>query len=111
MLPSQNENFGNTAAEAVAAGTPVVVTERCGVAPLLANEAGLVVPHESGALAKALERILGEPGLREGLAAGCPQVTARLGWEEPVAKMESLYESLYGGLASQQPQEGESQRA
>ena len=45
VLPSQNENFGNTAAEAVAAGTPVIVTEQCGIAPLLANEAGLVVPR------------------------------------------------------------------
>jgi D-inositol-3-phosphate glycosyltransferase len=110
VLPSQNENFGNTAAEAVAAGTPVIVTEQCGVAPLLANEAGLVVPHETRAVANALERILAEPGLRERLAAGCPRVTARLGWEEPVAEMESLYESLYGGLASRQSQEGESQR-
>ena len=100
VLPSQNENFGNTAAEAVAAGTPVIVTEQCGVAPLLANQAGLVVAHETVALANALERILGEPELRERLAAGCPQVTAKLGWEEPVVQMESLYESLYGGLAS-----------
>jgi glycosyltransferase involved in cell wall biosynthesis len=98
VLPSQNENFGNTAAEAVAAGTPVIVTEHCGVAPLLANEAGLVVPHETAALANALGRILGEPGLREQLAAGCSRVTARLGWEQPVADMETLYR----GLASRQ---------
>ena len=37
VLPSQNENFGNTAAEATAAGTPVVITENCGIAPLLAG--------------------------------------------------------------------------
>jgi glycosyltransferase involved in cell wall biosynthesis len=107
VLPSQNENFGNTAAEAVAAGTPVIVTEHCGVAPLLANEAGLVVPHETGAIADALERILGEPELRERLAAGCPGVRARLGWEEPVAEMEALYTVL----AARQAHEGESQRA
>src|SRR3981189_2026543 len=40
VLPSQNENFGNTAGEAVAAGTPVVVTDKCGIAPLLADVAG-----------------------------------------------------------------------
>ena len=107
VLPSQNENFGNTAAEAVAAGTPVIVTEKCGVAPLLANEAGLVVPHETGALANALKRILGEPELRERLAAGCPRVAARLGWEEPVAEMEALYTVL----APRQAHEGESQLA
>jgi poly(glycerol-phosphate) alpha-glucosyltransferase len=105
VLPSQNENFGNTAVEAVAAGTPVIVTEQCGVAPLLANEAGLVVPHETTALANALERVLVEPELRERLAAGCSRVTARLGWDEPVAEMEALYSVL----ASRQSEEAKSQ--
>src|SRR5260370_15395170 len=108
VLPSQNENFGNTAAEAVAAGKPAIVTEQCGIARLLANDAGLVVPHETGALTNALERILGEPELRERLAAGCAQVAARLGWEEPVAELEALYESLYGGLPTRQAPAGES---
>jgi glycosyltransferase involved in cell wall biosynthesis len=91
VLPSQNENFGNTAAEAVAAGTPVIVTEQCGIAPLLANEAGLVVPHEAGALSEALARVLGDAKLRGHLAAGCAKVTSRLGWEDPVREMEELY--------------------
>jgi glycosyltransferase involved in cell wall biosynthesis len=94
VLPSQNENFGNTAAEAVAAGTPVIVTEQCGIAPRLANEAGLVVPHEAGALCEALARILGDAKLHGHLAAGCAKVTLRLGWEEPVGEMESLYAAL-----------------
>src|SRR6202040_1635285 len=70
VLPSQNENFGNTGAEAAAVGTPVVVTEGCGVAPLLADVAGLVVPHEPGAVAQAVERVLTEPALSRRLAAG-----------------------------------------
>jgi glycosyltransferase involved in cell wall biosynthesis len=94
VLPSQNENFGNTAAESVAAGTPVVVTEQCGIAPLLADVAGLVVPHEERALAEAIWRALEEPELRERLTAGCKTVTAKLGWEEPVREMETLYKSL-----------------
>src|SRR5207245_10651543 len=65
VLPSRNENFGNTAAEAVAAGTPVIVTEQCGIAPLLADEAGLVVRHDTTALSNALARILSEAQLRE----------------------------------------------
>jgi glycosyltransferase involved in cell wall biosynthesis len=94
VLPSQNENFGNTAAEAVAAGTPVIVTEQCGIAPLLAEEAGLVVRHDSAALSRALERILSEAELRSRLAAGCAVVASRLGWDEPVRDMEALYASL-----------------
>jgi glycosyltransferase involved in cell wall biosynthesis len=94
VLPSQNENFGNTAAEAVAAGTPVIVTEQCGIAPLLANEAGLVVPHEASALCAAMERVLNESDVRSNLVEGCTRVCARLGWEEPVRDMESLYSTL-----------------
>jgi glycosyltransferase involved in cell wall biosynthesis len=91
VLPSQNENFGNTAAESAAAGTPVIVSEQCGIAPLLEGTAGLVVPHEAGALARAIERVLTEPGLRDRLASGCQVVTSRLGWELPVQEMETLY--------------------
>ena len=91
VLPSQNENFGNTAAEAVAAGTPVIVTEQCGIAPLLANEAGLVVRHDASSIAAALIRFCEEPDLHSRLAEGCKIVTGRLGWDEPVRQMESLY--------------------
>jgi glycosyltransferase involved in cell wall biosynthesis len=97
VLPSQNENFGNTAAEAVAAGTPVIVSEQCGIAPLLAEEAGLSVKHDCAVLAQALRRVLGEADLHARLAAGCPKVTLRLGWEKPVGEMEDLYKRLASG--------------
>jgi len=96
VLPSQNENFGNTAGEAVAAGTPVVVTDKCGIAPLLADVAGLVVKHDAGAIAKAIARVLFEPGLHERLSAGCKRVAAKLDWDEPAEQMENLYEQLMG---------------
>jgi glycosyltransferase involved in cell wall biosynthesis len=99
VLPSQNENFGNTAAESVAAGTPVVVTGQCGIAPLLENVAGLVVPHDTAALARAIKEVIGDPALHARLANGCSTVTARLGWEEPVRGMEALYNRLANNLA------------
>ena len=92
-LPSRNENFGNTAAEAVAAGIPVVVTEGCGVAPLLGG-AGIVVPHNAEAISRALQSLLGDSALHARLSAGCVEVTARLGWAEPADAMESLYRTL-----------------
>lgn len=105
VLPSQNENFGNTAAEAAAAGTAVIVTEQCGIAPMLADVAGLVVPHDAAALTEAMKRVLSEPGLRPRLAAGCRSVASRLGWEEPVAEMEKLY----GMFAAAQPHDAQSE--
>jgi glycosyltransferase involved in cell wall biosynthesis len=94
VLPSQNENFGNSAAEAVAAGTPVIVTRECGIAPLLADVAGLAVAHEVEALSQALARVLSDRELHARLAAGCGVVAAQLGWEEPIRQVEELYGKL-----------------
>jgi glycosyltransferase involved in cell wall biosynthesis len=94
VLPSQNENFGNTAAEAVACGTPVLLTDRCGVAALVEGRAGLVVPHQRDALSRALEQLLGDAQLRDRLKAGCAAAVRDLGWEEPLDQMETLYASL-----------------
>jgi glycosyltransferase involved in cell wall biosynthesis len=94
VLSSQNENFGNTAVEAAACGTPVVVTKNCGVAPLLAGIAGIVVRHETEAVARAVEQVLSDSKLRERLSEGGRKTAGTLGWEEPVSAMEKLYVAL-----------------
>jgi glycosyltransferase involved in cell wall biosynthesis len=98
VLPSQNENFGNTAAESAACGTPVIVTENCGIAPLLSDGAGIVVRHETSEVRKAVKEVLSDGALRERLAQGGRRAAGRLGWEEPVADMERLYLRLTGKL-------------
>jgi glycosyltransferase involved in cell wall biosynthesis len=94
VLPSQNENFGNTAAEAAACGTPVVVTENCGIAPLLAGVAGLVVRHETLEVARAVQGVLSDGELRERLAQGGRSAASCLGWDEPVSEMLRLYKKF-----------------
>jgi glycosyltransferase involved in cell wall biosynthesis len=86
VLPSLNENFGNTAAEAVA--------EQCGIAPLVKDVAGLVVPHDETSVANALERLLRDPQLYAKFVSGCAELASRLSWEEPETQMESLYATL-----------------
>lgn len=90
VLPSQNENFGNAAAEAIACGTPVIVTDRCGVAPLIEGRAGLVIAYECEALVRAL-RQMSDVALRESLKHGCAEVAGGLSWEQPLAETEALY--------------------
>jgi glycosyltransferase involved in cell wall biosynthesis len=97
VLPSQNENFGNTAAEAVACGTPVLVTDRCGIAPIVDQRAGLVVSHDRADLEAGLEKILGDPAFAARLREGCGEVARSLGWAEPLAQMESLYKEFLSG--------------
>jgi glycosyltransferase involved in cell wall biosynthesis len=94
VLPSQNENFGNTAAEAVACGTPVLVTDRCGIAPMVDQRAGLAVPHDCNALEAGLARILDDQALAARLRDGCEAVANSLSWAEPLVQMETLYRDL-----------------
>jgi glycosyltransferase involved in cell wall biosynthesis len=94
VLPSQNENFGNTAAEAVAAGTPVIVTEHCGIAPLLKDRAGLIVRHKEVELRNALIRLLEHEDAYKSLQQGCRAAMANLGWDQPLDEMEYNYSRL-----------------
>lgn len=94
VLPSQNENFGNTAAEAAASGTPVIVTEQCGIAPLLGNGAALVVPRDREALRDAMEKVFGDSALRARLSIAGAAAAARLDWRQPLQEMETLYTKL-----------------
>jgi glycosyltransferase involved in cell wall biosynthesis len=99
VLPSQNENFGNAAAEAIACGTPVVVTDRCGIAPVVEGRAGIVISHECEALVRALDQ-LSDPGLRTRMKLGCKELARGLGWEQPLAETEALYAQLLSNLSA-----------
>jgi glycosyltransferase involved in cell wall biosynthesis len=91
-LPSRYENFGNTAAEAIACGTPVVVSDRCGIAPLVDQRAGLVTSYDSQAIARTLKELLNNPALYQRLRAGCPQVAEEISWEGLVRGVQDSYE-------------------
>jgi glycosyltransferase involved in cell wall biosynthesis len=90
VLPSQNENFGNAAGEAAACGTPVIVTDRCGIAPFV-GAAGEVIPHDLGTLEQALGKMLRDPLLRESRRAGCRAFVESLSWEGPLDQTEEMY--------------------
>lgn len=100
VLPSQNENFGNTAAEAAACGTPVIVTDQCGIAPWVEGRAGDVVPHDAIAIEHALASLLSRPGLRGEFRDGCAAMTRELSWDQPVSQMESIYRQCVEESAS-----------
>lgn len=90
VLPSQNENFGNTAAEAAACGTPVIVTDCCGIAPFIGG-AGKVIQHDVGELSDALEKFLALKDSRAPYENGCEELVQKLSWEGPLDLTEEMY--------------------
>jgi glycosyltransferase involved in cell wall biosynthesis len=100
VLPSQNENFGNTAAESAACGTPVIVTDRCGIASFV-GRAGLVVSHDRGQLELALGRLLDDPSLREHYQEGCAEMARALSWAGPIGETEKLYAQCLAAMITQ----------
>jgi len=96
VLPSRNESFGMVAAEAAAAGTPVVLTDRCGVAALLGERAAVIVPPDAGRIREAIVRVLADPALRARLAAGGREVAREVSWGSVVSEQERLYRRAIG---------------
>ena len=91
VLPSQYENFANSAAEAMACGVPVVVTGYCGIRSLVNGHAGLVIAPEKDALTAALRRLLSDKSLYMRLKDGCKGVVEQLGWDRLAVRMEAYY--------------------
>jgi glycosyltransferase involved in cell wall biosynthesis len=91
VLPSRYENFANSAAEAVASGIPVIITDACGIRTLIEDRAGLVIVPEQQALSNAIRSLLSDRSLYHQLRAGCPGVAAELGWDRLTEQMEGYY--------------------
>jgi glycosyltransferase involved in cell wall biosynthesis len=91
VLPSRFENFANVAAEAMACGLPVIVSDACGIASLVEGEAGLVVPPRAQVVADALRTMIDDKNLYSRSKAGCRRVADRLSWDYLAEQMEGHY--------------------
>jgi glycosyltransferase involved in cell wall biosynthesis len=100
VLASAGESFGMVAAEAAAAGTPVIVSDRCGIAGFFRDGEALVVPYERSAVVDAISRVLSDDDLRERLARGGPAAARRTSWDRVTDTQERLYSEIAARKAS-----------
>lgn len=91
------EGFGMPALEAMAAGVPVVVSDRASL-PEVVGEAGLVVPpDDAGAVAGALVTALADEDRRARLIAAGRERAKVFTWEASVAKMAAAIDRALEG--------------
>jgi glycosyltransferase involved in cell wall biosynthesis len=94
VLASEGESFGMVAAEAAAAGTPVIVSDRCGIAGFFEDGEAVVVPYEREAVVGAIRRVLGDDDLRARLARGGPAAARRTSWDAVTDEQERIYRAV-----------------
>lgn len=99
VLPTHSENFGMTVAEALAAGTPAIVTKGAPWQGLEVHRSGWWIDHGVDSLVACLERAMSESSgelLQRGLH-GREWMIREFSWQTIGTKMHQTYRWLIAG--------------
>jgi len=96
VLPSASENFGIAAAEALAAGVPVVVSRHVALSDEIAcGQAGWICGDDADALAACLRTALGDPDERRRRGQNAARLARdTFSWKSCAQKLSAAYQSL-----------------
>ena len=96
LMPSLSENFGNSALEAMAEGTPVIVAPGVGIADgIKESGGGFVAAPDALSFADAVRRIQADPDLRSAMGErGRAAVLAGYSWAAIGERMDSEYRAI-----------------
>lgn len=102
VLPSHAESFGLAALEAMACGTPVVVSRVGGLKTFVDNaKTGYLVPWRCPeAFAQRLDMLLANPDLREAMGRAGRDKALSMGWDRVADRMLGYYAGLAPGAWS-----------
>lgn len=91
-LPSRQEGFSMAITEALACGSPVVITDHCHFPEVAGSGAGRVVPLDAPAVAGALEEVLLDPALCESMGqAGRNMVQQSYTWPAIAERFDAAF--------------------
>ncbi|MDD4287595.1 MAG: glycosyltransferase family 4 protein [Candidatus Peribacteraceae bacterium] len=93
VMPSLSEPFGLVALEAIAQGTPVILSKQSGASEVIGH-AFKVDFWDTEKMADCVLTILRETPLASQLTAEAPRVLQRLTWENQADKVVSIYKNL-----------------
>ena len=96
LMPSLSESFGNSAVEAMAEGTPVIVSPQVGIADSVEQSgAGLVVASNGEAFADALRQLQADPKRRSEMGERARALVAeRYAWPVIGTAIENEYRAI-----------------
>jgi glycosyltransferase involved in cell wall biosynthesis len=97
VLPSTGEGQSIAILEALASGTPVIISPECNFSIVEEAGAGMVVKRDAAMVAETISRFLSDPILAES-AGECGYALARdkFGWTPIVDALQGIYRSAIG---------------
>jgi glycosyltransferase involved in cell wall biosynthesis len=96
VFPSLYEGFGLPVLEAMARGVPVASSDRGSLAEIVEDAAITFDPESPGAIADAIERLLGDPAERARLSEKGRAQASRFSWADAARRTLQVYERTLG---------------
>ncbi|MXO89795.1 glycosyltransferase [Pontixanthobacter aquaemixtae] len=91
VLPSASEGLANAWVEALACGTPIVISDAGGARELVTGpDAGFITERTVEAVAAAMRALIGNPPDKQAVAA----VASRFSWANNAAELAAYYDRL-----------------
>ena len=101
VLSSYSEGFSNAVVEALAAGLPVVISDKCNFPEVERAGAGYVVPAKPAAVAEAVAAILGDADLARRMGENARRlIEENYQWSAIAARMAQRYRELRDARAA-----------
>src|SRR5215475_12701368 len=94
VFPSRDEGFGLLPLEAMALGTPVLVSTAAALPEVCGEAAVQVDPDDAAGLATALQRLLDDPGERSRRADAGRARARAFRWDAVAAHLLEVYRGL-----------------
>jgi len=99
ILPSLYEGFGFPPLEAMACGCPVIVSNATSLPEVTGEAAVRVDPYDIYGIARALEMVLTDEGLRRELVSKGLERARQFSWEKAARQTMEVYQSVERSLA------------
>ena len=101
VMPSIYEAYGLAALEALSYGKPLVCTDVDGLPGNVKDAGYYVKPKDVDGLAKGINEMLSDDGLRRKLSDNAIKVSRAFTWDDQIAKTEKLYRAIVDGTLEQ----------